>query len=136
MGDQRRLQQIMINLVKNALKFTWQGKIEIMVAYDHVDQNLVVKVKDTGMGIAAEDTPQLFSMFGKLQRTAAVNNDGIGLGLTIVKQLVEYSGGKITVESPGLHQGSTFTFNLPLKMVENEDSTTLVEAASPDLEVT
>lgn len=56
----------MINLVKNALKFTWQGKIEIFATYDQTDQNLTVQVKDTGMGIAAEDVSKLFSMFGKL----------------------------------------------------------------------
>lgn len=60
------MQQIMINLVKNALKFTWQGKIEIFATYDQTDQNLTVQVKDTGMGIAAEDVSKLFSMFGKL----------------------------------------------------------------------
>ena len=75
----------MINLVKNALKFTAQGHIEIRYAYRYEKQTLVIHVEDTGSGITAEDIPKLFSKFGKLQRTARMNSSGIGLGLTIVK---------------------------------------------------
>ena len=65
-GDLRRLKQVLINLVKNAKKFTPKGKIDIIAAYDYVDENLHVQVKDTGRGIAEEDLQKLFTRFGKL----------------------------------------------------------------------
>ena len=84
-GDNRRLKQVLINLIKNALKFTKRGEVKINISYRSPSQLLVVHVKDTGAGIAIEDFPKLFTRFGKLQRTAEMNNEGIGLGLTIVK---------------------------------------------------
>ena len=73
---------------------------------------LIVSVEDTGVGIAHEDFPKLFSRFGKLQRTAQMNGEGIGLGLNIVKQIVEKCGGDVHVESEGLGHGSTFKFSM------------------------
>ena len=84
-GDERRFKQILINLVKNALKFTIKGQIVIKASYDYEYERLIVHVVDSGAGIAKEDFSMLFSKFGKLQRTADLNNEGIGLGLTIVK---------------------------------------------------
>lgn len=75
------------------MKFTQKGEIEIKVCYNKQKELLIIHVRDTGTGIATEDMPNLFKRFGKLQRTAALNNDGIGLGLVIVKQIVEQSGG-------------------------------------------
>ena len=88
-----------MNLVKNATKFTKKGSIVIQVSYSFVEPEnlLVVHVKDTGIGIASEDFSKLFTRFGKLQRTAMMNNDGIGLGLNMVKQIVELSGGNVGV---------------------------------------
>ena len=86
MGDGRRFQQVLINLVKNALKFTKAGQIHIKACYRYEPENLLVlHVEDTGVGIMSQDFPKLFSRFGKLQRTASINSEGIGLGLTIVK---------------------------------------------------
>ncbi len=70
---------------------------------------------DTGTGIAQEDFPKLFSRFGKLHRTAEMNNEGIGMGLTIVKQIIEKSGGTIGVWSQGIGQGSVFYFSMKMK---------------------
>ena len=84
-GDETRLKQVLINLVKNAFKFTDTGKVEVKLSYNHRRGVLAGQVKDTGKGIAKEDLAKLFSRFGKLQRTADVNHEGIGLGLTIVK---------------------------------------------------
>jgi signal transduction histidine kinase len=71
------------------MKFTEKGKISIKTIYfNQPTYSLVVEVKDTGVGIAARDMRQLFTRFGKLQRTAELNNEGIGLGLTIVQQIV------------------------------------------------
>ena len=87
LGDERRFKQVLINLVKNALKFTPSGSIEIKASYsrNHDSNLLIVHIKDTGKGITIEEIPKLFTRFGKLQRTAELNNEGIGLGLTIVK---------------------------------------------------
>ena len=93
MGDGRRLKQVLLNLVKNALKFTTRGKIEIKVWYNSKLGSLIVHVEDSGVGIEPEDLSKLFHQFGRLHRTTHMNDDGIGLGLTIVKQLVEaYQG--------------------------------------------
>ena len=75
----------MINLVKNALKFTNSGQIKISASYSFLLNSLIVHVKDSGRGIAREDFPKLFKKFGTLHRTAEMNGEGIGLGLTIVK---------------------------------------------------
>ena len=75
---------------------------------------LVVHIQDTGAGIKREDFSKLFTRFGKLQRTAQMNSAGIGLGLTIVKQIVEDSGGAVGVESEGPGRGSLFSFTMKM----------------------
>ena len=114
-GDIRRLKQVLINLVKNAKKFTPRGKIQITAAYDYGEECLHVHVRDSGRGIAEEDLQKLFSRFGKLQRTAESNSEGIGLGLNIVRTIVEKSGGIISVHSDGIDKGSLFYFTIPMK---------------------
>ena len=84
-------------MVRNAIKFTQTGWIKLRANYDEDAQSLVVQVQDTGAGIEAEDMQNLFSKFGRLHRTAEMNHDGIGLGLTIVKQIVQASGGSVSV---------------------------------------
>ena len=87
-GDKKRFRQVLINLVKNAVKFTNRGDtISVIAAYEPRTEMLTVDVTDTGFGITAEDYPKLFTRFGKLQRTAKMNSEGIGLGLTIVKHI-------------------------------------------------
>ena len=108
------MKQVMINLIKNALKFTCEGSIEVQACYDEEEKSLVMHVKDTGAGIASEDMPKLFKKFCRLKRTAEINNDGIGLGLTIVKQIVEMAQGKVWVTSQGINRGSTFFFSMEL----------------------
>ena len=125
-GDERRLKQVLINLIRNAMKFTKQGFVAISASYfqhrSYKDNLLRIQVRDTGSGIAAEDMPKLFTRFGKLKRTADLNSDGLGLGLTIVKQIVDLAGGEVTVHSDGLGQGSTFVFTMKLQAVSNTDS--------------
>lgn len=83
-GDARRFRSVLTQLVKNALKFTrFSGKIAVRACYE--EGKLVCNVQDSGKGIAPEGFPTLFSRFGKLQRTAEMNNEGIGLGLTLAK---------------------------------------------------
>ena len=103
LGDERRIKQVLINLIKNAKKFTEKGKIQIKASYNEQAESLVVHVNDTGVGISAEDLPKLFNRFGKLQRTAEMNSEGIGLGLTIVQGIVKSSGGEVVIRSPGLN---------------------------------
>ena len=78
---------------------------------------LCVDVIDTGSGIAAEKMDALFSRFGKLQRTAEMNSEGIGLGLTIVKQIVKQAKGKVEVFSQGVGKGSRFSFSMKMPTV-------------------
>ena len=108
----------MINLVKNALKFTQKsGTISIKASYNWRHKCLVIHVEDTGAGIAKEDLPKLFSQFGKLHRTAEMNHEGIGLGLTIVKQIVHKHMGHIDVESDGPGKGSLFIITMQMEAV-------------------
>ena len=73
---------------------------------------------DTGTGIEESDLPALFQKFGKLQRTALMNDTGIGLGLSIVKQLVEQNKGLVSVSSPGIGKGSTFQFHIVIEQAQ------------------
>ena len=84
-GDELRLKQVLINLVKNALKFTRRGYIRILAGFDERHALLKVQVCDSGCGIAKEEIPKLCNKFGKLFRTAEMNHEGIGLGLMISK---------------------------------------------------
>ena len=122
LGDERRLKQVLINVIQNAYKFTSRGSITIKVCYKKKLRTLVIHVQDTGAGIAPEDVPRLFTRFGKLHRTADLNHEGIGLGLSIVKQIVEQSGGEISVHSDGLGHGSLFCFSMKMDYYqENEE---------------
>ena len=87
-GDEVRLKQILINLVKNAFKFCQGGEIRVIMAFDEIDEMLKVHVVDTGKGILSEDMDRLFKQFGKLLRTAEMNSEGIGMGLMICQNLV------------------------------------------------
>ena len=110
-GDQDRLIQVVINLISNAVKFTDAGSI-ICSAYLNGGE-LVVGVKDSGIGIAPVDQPKVFEKFKQVGDTLTDKPKGTGLGLPICKEIVEYHGGRIWVEStPG--QGSTFSFSLPV----------------------
>ena len=87
---------------------------------------LVVHVKDDGVGIVAQDLEKLFSRFGKIQRTEKINSEGIGLGLTIVKRIVEEHGGSITVFSEGEQKGSLFCFCIKCPVADSVLSAPLI----------
>ena len=107
--------------MKNALKFTHGGFIKIRATYDQTQQLLKIQVIDNGKGIKEEEKVRLFTMFGKLQRTADVNQEGIGLGLTICKELCSKNGGEISVDSMGEGQGSTFNFSMKMSTIVDDD---------------
>jgi PAS domain S-box-containing protein len=111
-GDLNRLQQIAVNLLTNAIKFTPErGRVTIII--ELVAQQVRIQVKDSGKGINPEFLPQIFEQFRQGQKNSG-SKDGLGLGLAIAKNLVELHHGTITAESPGLGQGATFTVWLPL----------------------
>jgi signal transduction histidine kinase/CheY-like chemotaxis protein len=110
-GDQDRLIQVVINLISNAVKFADTGCITCSARQE--GSELLVSVKDSGIGIAPDDQPKVFEKFKQVGDTLTDKPKGTGLGLPICKEIVEYHGGRIWVESePG--QGSTFTFTLPI----------------------
>jgi PAS domain S-box-containing protein len=115
LGDMERLQQVIGNLLANAIKFTPEGGT-IQVQLEYLDEHVQLKVSDTGQGISAEFLPYVFDPFRQGDKTNTMG--GLGLGLAIVRHLVELHGGTIQVESPGEGQGSTFTVELPF--VEDE----------------
>ena len=111
-GDERRIAQVLLNLVGNAIKFTDAGEVRIEAAA--IDGALEVSVSDTGPGISAADQEHIFEEFRQAEGSIAQRKGGTGLGLAIAKKIVELHGGKIWVESE-VGKGSKFTFTLPLK---------------------
>ena len=118
-GDGRRLTQVLINLVGNAIKFTDAG--EVAIKAEASNGSFCVSVRDTGPGISADDQTRLFQEFQQADNAITKKKGGTGLGLAISKRIIEMHGGRIWVESqPG--QGSTFTFTLPV-IVERQVET-------------
>ncbi len=111
-GDINRLQQIVVNLLTNAIKFTPEaGRVEVLLGQGQ--EQVELQIRDNGKGIAPEFLPLIFDRFAQGQRNTS-SKDGLGLGLAIVKNLVELHHGTISVESPGVGQGATFTVRLPV----------------------
>ncbi len=111
-GDGDRLQQVLTNIINNAVKYTpLDGRIGIALRGD--GRNAVLTVADTGDGIAADLLPVVFDMFVQGASTLDRAQGGLGIGLTLVRRLVELHGGDVTVASPGVGKGSTFTVRLP-----------------------
>jgi CheY-like chemotaxis protein len=117
LGDRDRLQQIFWNLLNNALKFTPEDKRIKVESSLFVNRNgsrsAQVRVIDTGIGIAAEFLPHVFDHFRQADSSSSRRFGGLGLGLSIVRHLVELHGGTVSVESPGVGQGTTFTVRFP-----------------------
>ncbi|MGI9105036.1 MAG: ATP-binding protein [Pyrinomonadaceae bacterium] len=115
-GDPDRLQQVAWNLISNAIKFTPRGG-RVRVRLQHVESHIEVSVSDTGKGIMPEFLPHVFDRFRQADATTTRVHSGLGLGLAIVRQLVELHGGTVRADSAGEGQGSTFIVNLPLAAV-------------------
>ncbi len=118
-GDPNRLQQVFWNLLTNAIKFTPKGG-SVQVRLERVNSHLEVSVTDTGEGIAPEFLPHVFDRFRQADASTTRRHGGLGLGLSIVKQLVELHGGSIHVRSNGLGQGATFIIDLPMTVLHGD----------------
>lgn len=114
-GDPARLQQIVWNLLTNAVKFTPKhGKIEVLL--ERVDSSIEIHVSDTGQGIDPSFLPFIFERFRQADSSITRKHGGLGLGLSLVKQLAELHGGTIRAKSRGVGEGSTFTLSLPISI--------------------
>jgi CheY-like chemotaxis protein len=109
------------NLLSNAVKFTPKGG-HVQVVLQRVDSHVQVSVTDTGQGIAPEFLPHVFDRFRQADASTTRQHGGLGLGLSIVKQLVELHGGRVHVTSAGVGQGSTFVVRVPLVIARPESS--------------
>ena len=112
-ADERKVKQILLNLLSNAVKFTPEGgrvAVRAQMDTDHVE----IAVRDSGIGISAEDQGRLFGAFTQVGRDAARKAEGTGLGLALTKRFVELHGGRMNVTSE-VGKGSTFSFTLPLR---------------------
>ena len=134
MGDNTRIQQVLINILNNAVKFTKIGEVRLTVTGTKTAENSVLfkmSVSDTGIGIRPKDMDKLFKSFQQVDSRRNRNIEGTGLGLAITQSLVELMGGKISVQSE-YEKGSTFTIELPQKIVS---SVVTEPDVSPDLHV-
>jgi PAS domain S-box-containing protein len=117
-GDATRLEQVFTNLLSNANKYTQErGDVEINLGADLIDEAAhcaVVKVVDNGEGIEAELVPRLFELFAQADRSLAHSQGGLGIGLSLVRTLVEMHGGRVSMRSEGRGSGSTFEVRIPL----------------------
>src|SRR3990167_5254781 len=115
MGDFDKLHEVVINIVDNAIKYSEHGSVELVLRKlgPGNSQRLALSVKDSGIGVKPEDIPKLFGKFVRSENAKRIRPDGMGLGLYIVKRIVEDHKGHVRVESEGVGKGSTFSVELP-----------------------
>jgi signal transduction histidine kinase len=112
-ADKDRIYQVLVNLINNAIKFTEQGEINVIVE-NTCNGAITTRIRDTGVGIPRDEIEKIFDRFYQIQRPLAEKSGGAGLGLAISKSLIEMHGGSITVASQE-GAGSEFAFTLPLR---------------------
>jgi signal transduction histidine kinase/PAS domain-containing protein len=113
-SDRQKVKQILVNLLSNALKFTHEGSIRVLTAYDRAAGMLTIEVRDSGIGIAPADQQRIFEDFQQVDSSPTRSYGGTGLGLSICRRFADKLGGRIALHST-LGQGSTFTLSLPVK---------------------
>jgi CheY-like chemotaxis protein len=123
-GDPDRLQQVVWNLLSNAVKFTPRGG-QVDIDVRRVDSRVRLTVKDSGAGIDPQFLPHAFEAFRQADSSATRRHGGLGLGLAIVRRLVELHGGTVRADSPGVGLGATFVIELPVPAVQPRDAATL-----------
>jgi len=112
-GDERRLTQVLLNLVGNAIKFTDIGEVAIRTSV--ANGSFTVAVRDTGPGIAEQDQAKIFEEFQQADSSSTKQKGGTGLGLAIAKRIIEMHGGRLWVESK-VGEGATFSFTIPVNV--------------------
>jgi PAS domain S-box-containing protein len=120
-GDPNRLQQVVWNLLTNAIKFTPKGG-RVQIRLERVNSHVEIVVTDTGLGISPEVLPHVFERFSQADSTSTRNYGGLGLGLAIVRHIIDMHGGSVEAESPGEGQGAIFTVKLPLMAARAVDT--------------
>jgi CheY-like chemotaxis protein len=118
-GDPGRLQQVFWNLLSNAVKFTPQGG-RVQVVLERVNSHVEIGISDTGQGISPDFLPHVFDRFRQEDAAANRAHGGLGLGLAIVRHLVELHGGTVHADSPGVGRGATFTVSLPTRVLRRD----------------
>ena len=139
LGDEKRLIQLIANLLGNAAKFTKEGGL-IQVKTEALESQVLIHVVDNGIGMPAELIESAFDLFTQGQRSSDRSSGGLGLGLALVKSLVELHGGTVVCDSPGAGKGSTFTLSLPRQSAETGishvlKSTNIPQAVSGSLRI-
>ena len=129
-GDPTRLTQVVVNLLNNAAKYTPEGGTIRLIA-ETTESEAVIRIEDTGMGIAPELITHIFDLFTQGERTLDRSEGGLGIGLTLVRRLVELHGGKIKAFSEGAGKGSQFVMTLPLLDVGRESGMESSESTTP-----
>ena len=132
-ADENRLQQILYNLIGNAIKFTESGTVELSAEATENNSHMVIAITDTGIGIPEDKFERIFESFEQADGSTARNYGGTGLGLAVTKKLVTLHGGQIGVEST-IGEGSRFSFTLPLSTEKAEQLETTVSINSPLLQ--
>jgi PAS domain S-box-containing protein len=127
-GDPNRLQQVIWNLVSNAIKFTPNGG-RVTVEIERINECVEIRVRDTGIGIKEEFLPHVFDRFRQADASSIRKFGGLGLGLAIVRHITEMHGGTVSVDSAGENQGATFTVSLPVITDSQKDTEALEESA-------
>lgn len=111
-ADRDKLKQVVTNLIDNSIKYTPTGRVDVTLGLDKVKHKFILKIKDTGIGIAPETLPHLFNKFSRAENANKTNIKGTGLGLFVAKEMITAHHGTIRAESPGEGKGSTFIVEL------------------------
>lgn len=137
LGDPTRIQQVMLNLLGNAIKFTESGYIHLSMSSirdEHQNTFMMIEVSDSGIGIAADKLERIFDIFSQADESTTRKFGGTGLGLSITRQLVELMGGEVRVDSI-VGKGSTFWAMLPLTVVDKNDADPVDSSDHHDVEI-
>lgn len=129
-ADATRLGQVFSNILNNAAKYSEHGS-RIRLAVDCQDSDVVVSIKDTGMGIPPDMLPKIFEMFTQVDRSLEKAQGGLGIGLSLVKRLVEMHGGSVVANSEGHGAGSEFVIRLPIALAMDQDSKLSIDEERP-----
>lgn len=128
-SDPQKLNQILLNLLGNSIKFTNQGSISLKIFMK--EQNLYFEISDTGIGIAKEHLSQIFDKFNQADESITKKYTGTGLGLTLCKEFIELLKGKIEISSE-VGEGTTITFNIPIKPIDTKVNTIITNETSTE----